>query len=264
MTYNEHGVTATIERLLAEHQLIGPLVPEQLNLLDQFHAGGYAALDRTIAALHLAPADRVLDIGSGLGGPARRIAQQTGAVVHGVDITQEYTEAATYLTGRCGLEDLVTFEHADLADHHPSEPYTAAITMHVTMNIADKPAWYEAIADRLVDGGSLVVWDICATGRGQLTFPLPWSIDGSDNFIVQPIELHDAITAAGFDTVEWVDEGPWVRDWFDTTFKDSLPAGPGIAMLLDDGFTRTINIGVAQAADAITIMRGRFTKPAAR
>lgn len=264
MTYNEHGVTATIERLLTEHELTGPLSPEQLNLLDQFHAGGYAALDRTIAPLALDTADRVLDIGSGLGGPARRIAQQTGATVHGVDITEEYTDAATHLTARCGLEDLVTFEHAGIAEHHPAEPYTAAITMHVTMNIADKPAWYEAIADRLVDGGHLVVWDICATGRGELPLPLPWSIDGSDNFIVQPAELHDAITSAGFDTVEWVDEGSWVREWFDTTFANGIPTGPGIAMVLDDGFTRTINIGVAQAADTITIMRGHFTKPLTR
>ena len=263
MTYDEHGVTATIERLLAEHQLTGALVPEQLNLLDQFHAGGYAALDRTIAPLDLGPADRVLDIGSGLGGPARRIAQQTGAVVHGVDITEEYTTAATYLTARCGLDELVTFEHVDVADHQPAAPYSAALTMHVTMNIADKPTWYQSIAGRLVDGWQLVVWDICATGRGELPLPLPWSMDGSDNFIVEPDELHAAISSAGFETVEWVDEGPWVRDWFDATFKNGLPSGPGIAMLLDDGFTRTINIGVAQAADAITVVRGRFTKPTA-
>jgi SAM-dependent methyltransferase len=263
MTYNEEGVTTTIERLLAEHHLTGPLSPEQLNLLDQFHAGGYAALDRTIAPLGLSPTDRVLDIGSGLGGPARRIAQQTGATVHGVDITEEYTKAARYLTERCGLEHLVSFEHIDIADHRPAQPYSAAITMHVTMNIADKAMWYSQIAERLEDGGELVVWDICATGRGALPLPLPWSIDGSDNFIVQPQELHDAITGAGFETVEWVDEGPWVREWFDTTFKDGLPAGPGIAMLLDDGFTRTINIGVATAADAITVTRGHFRKPGA-
>jgi SAM-dependent methyltransferase len=264
VTYDEHGVTATIERLLTEHALTGPLDPEQLNLLDQFHAGGYAALDRTIAPLTLCPTDRVLDIGSGLGGPARRIAQTTGATVHGVDITREYTDAATYLTARCGLEQLVTFEHSDVADHQPQRPYSAAITMHVTMNIADKPAWYRAIADRLDSGGQLVVWDICATGRGELPLPLPWSIDGSDNHIVGPDALHDAITSADFDTVEWVDEGTWVRNWFDTTFANGLPAGPGIAMLLEDGFTRTINIGVATAADAITVMRGHFVKRAAR
>jgi SAM-dependent methyltransferase len=260
MTYNEHGVTATIERLLDEHGLTGPLSPEQLNLLDQFHAGGYAALDRTIEPLGLGANDRVLDVGSGLGGPARRIAQRTGARVHGVDITEEDT--ATYLTTRCGLEALVGFEHTDVADHHPEAPYTAAITMHVTMNIADKPGWYRAIADRLEDGGHLVVWDICSIGSTPLPLPLPWSIDGSDNFIVRPGELHDAITSAGFDTVEWVDESTWVREWFETTFKDGLPPGPGIAMWLEDGFTRTINIGVAQAAGDITIMRGHFTKSA--
>jgi SAM-dependent methyltransferase len=263
MTYNEHGVTATIERLLEDHGLTGALAPEQLNLLDQFHAGGYAALDRTIEPVSLGPGDRVLDIGSGLGGPARRIAQRTGATVRGVDITEEYTATATYLTERCGLDALVSFEHTDIADHHPNLPYTAAVTMHVTMNIADKPAWYRAIADRLVDGGHLVVWDICSTGQAELPLPLPWSIDGSDNFIVGVDELRGAITSAGFDTIEWVDESAWVREWFETTFKDGLPPGPGIAMWLEDGFTRTINIGVAQAAGDITIVRGHFTKSTA-
>jgi len=260
MTYAEQDVTATVGRLLTEHGLTGTLDPDQLNLLDQFHAGGVDGLDRTIAPLHLTSNDRVLDVGSGFGGPARRIAQQTGASVHGIDITAEYVVAASDLTRRCGLEHLVTFEHSGIENHHPAESYSAAVTMHVQMNVADKPAWYAAIAERLDDSGQLVVWDICSTVDEPLTYPMPWSIDGSDSHVVTPDELLAAITSAGFRCDEWVDEGAWVDDWFTTTFAGGLPQGPGLPMLLEDGFTRTINIAVAQKAHTITVMRGRFTR----
>ena len=80
MTYTEQAVEQTVDRLLAEHRLTGPLTPEQLNFLDQYHIGGMAAVDRTVAPMHLGPHDRVLDIGSGFGGPARRIAELAEAL----------------------------------------------------------------------------------------------------------------------------------------------------------------------------------------
>jgi 2-polyprenyl-3-methyl-5-hydroxy-6-metoxy-1,4-benzoquinol methylase len=138
VTYTEQGVEETVDRLLAEHGLADPVTPEQLNLLDQYHIGGLDAVDYATAAMALAPGDRVLDIGSGFGGPARRIAQKHGAMVHGIDITRGYVDTATNLTRRCGLAHLVTFECTGIEDHHPARHYTAAISMHVQMNIADK------------------------------------------------------------------------------------------------------------------------------
>lgn len=262
MTYTEQAVAQTVHRLLAEHDLAGPLTPEQLNFLDQYHIGGLDAVDRTIAPMHLAPGDRVLDIGSGFGGPARRIAELTGASVHGIDITRGYVDTATTLTRRCGLEHLVTFEHNGIEDHHPDRPYPAAISMHVSMNVSDKPSWYRAIADRLTAGAQFAIWDVCRTGDGAVAWPMPWSIDGSDSHLGDPEQLRDSITPAGFETLEWVDESGWVRDWVTTTFGSGLPTGPGIPMVIDDGFTRTINFAGALAAGTLGVFRGRFTKTA--
>ena len=258
MTYTEHAVQQTVHRLLAEHDLAGALTPEQLNFLDQYHLGGAAAVDRTITPMHLGPVDRVLDVGSGFGGPARRIAEVTGASVHGIDITRGYVDTATALTRRCGLEHRVTFEHNGIENHHPDQPYTAAISMHVSMNVADKTAWYCAIADRLTDGAQFGIWDVCRTGEPALTWPLPWSIDGTDSHVVSPAQLRDAITSAGFETLEWVDESDWVRAWVTETFGSGLPPGPGIPMVIDDGFTRTINFAGALAAGTLGVFRGRF------
>lgn len=262
MTYTEAGVQQTVDRLLAEADLTGPLTPEQLNFLDQYHIGGMAAVDRTIGPMHLTGADRVLDIGSGFGGPARRIAESTGASVHGIDITAGYVDTATALTQRCGLQDRVTFEHNDIEDHHPQRPYTAAISMHVCMNIADKPRWYHAIADRLTEGARFGIWDVVRITDDPFTFPLPWSIDGTDSHVSSPAELHASITGAGFEVLEWVDESDWVRDWVAQTFGAGLPPGPGIPMVIDDGFVRTINFGAALNAGTLGVYRGHFVKSA--
>lgn len=262
MTYTESAVESTVDRLLADADLTDPLTPEQLNFLDQYHIGGLAAVDRTITPMHLTAADRVLDIGSGFGGPARRIAESTGASVKGIDITAGYVDTAATLTHRCGLEDRVTFEHNAVENHHPQQPYTAAISMHVCMNIADKPSWYHAIADRLIDGARFGIWDVVRIGESPVTWPMPWSMDGSDSYLTSPEQLLEAITGAGFDAAEWVDESDWVRDWVTRTFGAGLPPGPGIPMVIDDGFTRTVNFGAALAAGTLGVYRGHFTKTA--
>jgi SAM-dependent methyltransferase len=260
MTYTEQAVEQTVHRLLAEHDLAGPLTPEQLNFLDQYHIGGLEAVDRTISPMHLSPADRVLDIGSGFGGPARRVAEVTGASVHGIDIAAGYVDTAMNLTRRCALDGLVSFAHTPIEDHHPQRPYTAAISMHVCMNVADKAGWYRAIAQRLSEGAQFGTWDVARIGDAPLTWPLPWSIDSTDSHVEPPDELHAAIAAAGFEAMEWVDESDWVRDWVAQTFAAGLPPGPGIPMVIDDGFTRTANFGGALAAGTLGVFRGRFTK----
>jgi len=261
MTYTEHDVEQTVERLLAEHDLTGALTPEQLDFLDQYHIGGAAAVDRTVAPMRFGPQDRVLDIGSGFGGPARRIAELTGASVHGIDIARGYVETAAALTRRCGLDQRVTFEHNGIDEHHPASPYAGAISMHVSMNVSDKPAWYRAIGDRLAPGAQFGIWDVCRTGDAPLVWPVPWSIDGSDSHVVDSEQLHAAVTEAGFETLDWVDESDWVRAWVTETFSSGLPPGPGIPMVIDDGFTRTANFGAALAAGTLGVFRGRFVKP---
>jgi SAM-dependent methyltransferase len=262
MTYEEATVTQTIGRLLSEHPDLDPTADGALDDLDQFHIGGPAATDLLIGSLALTAGDRVLDIGSGFGGPARQVARRTGSHVTGIDITPAYVAAAHDLTARTGLRDLVEFRVADLATFEPDQPFQAAITMHVEMSVQDKTAWFAHAARCLAPGARLAIWEVCQPRQAGLTWPMPWSIDGTDSFVATPDALRASVEQAGFTAVEWTNESAWVQDWFTRTFADGLPAGPALPMLLDDGYTRVINFATALGDGSLEIWRGAFTRNA--
>ncbi len=250
MTYGETTVGQTIDRLLSEHPDLNPSADGALDNLDQFHIGGADAVDLLIGSLALAEGDRVLDIGSGFGGPARQIARRTGNRVIGVDIT------------KAGLRDLVHFRVGDIATFEPDPLFQAAITMHVQMNVQDKTAWFAHIARCLAPGARLAIWEVCQPRQGDLPWPMPWSLDGTDSFVVTADSLHASIEQAGFTATEWTNETAWVQAWITKTFANGLPAGPALPMLLDDGYTRVVNYAAALSNGSIEVWRGSFTRDA--
>jgi SAM-dependent methyltransferase len=261
MTYNETDVTATIDRLFREHAGLDPAVAGAIDNLDQYHIGGAAAVERLIPDLDVGRGDTFLDVGCGLGGPARQIARRTGANVLAIDITAEYVDAARHLSAKTGLADAVHFEVADLDVLSPQQPFDAVVTMHVQMNIEKKAEWFGRIADALRPGGRLAVWEICREDDSELPWPMPWSIDGSDSYLDTAPGLHASIESAGLVTRAWTNESAWVGEWFAQTIEAGPPAGPALPQLLDDGLARVVNLAGALNSRAVSVWRGTFVKP---
>jgi len=260
MTYEETTVGQTIDRLLGEHPDLDLTANGALDNVDQFHLGGPDATGLLIGSLTLAEGDRVLDIGSGFGGPARQIARRTGNRVTGIDITAAYVDAARDLTARTGLSDLVEFQVADIATFEPGPLFQAAITMHVQMNVQDKTTWFARIARCLAPGARLAVWEICQPRQAGLPWPMPWSIDGTDSFVATAGSLRASIEQGGFTAAEWTNETAWVQAWITKTFANGLPAGPALPMLINDGYTRVINATSALGDGSLEVWRGAFTR----
>ncbi|KAA1397244.1 SAM-dependent methyltransferase [Aeromicrobium ginsengisoli] len=257
MTYVETDLTATISDLAGAD--LHDLTQAQIDGIDQFHSGGAEAVDRLIPGLGLKPGMTVLDVGSGLGGPARQIARSAGCDVVGVDITRAYVEAATSLTSVAGLTDRVQFVETDIATLERTN-FDAAYTMHVQMNVADKPAFFTEIGRRLRPGAHLAVFEVCRAGRRDPALPLPWSIDGSDNFLATPADLRSNIESGGFTAVEWVDETAWILQWFDELGARLADADTAATLpaLLTDGYARMLNFAAALADGILTVHRGAF------
>jgi sarcosine/dimethylglycine N-methyltransferase len=256
MTYTETDLVATIERLAGVD--LAALTQPQRDQLDQFHSGGSDAVDRLLPSLDLTPAMTALDVGSGLGGPARQIAQSSGCTVVGVDITPAYVDTAQALTRTADLDDQVSFVCGDIAALDRYD-FDAAYTMHVQMNVSDKKTFFSEIARRLRPGARFAVFEVCLTGTSQPTPPLPWSLDGTDSYLVTADQLRDTIAASGFETLEWVDETQWILQWFENLGKRLGSAGPAtLPALLNDGPARMMNYAVALTTGVVSVHRGSF------
>lgn len=257
MTYAETNLVSTIERLSGNRIL--DLTQAQRDQVDQFHAGGAEAVERLLPGLRLSPDMTVLDVGAGFGGPARQVARVTGCRVVGIDLTPAYVDAAREMSEAAGLADRVEFWCTDVSAFD-RDGFDAAFTMHVQMNVADKPAFFAEIARRLRPGARLAVYEVCRNAAAEPEPPLPWSLDGADSFLVTPDDLRRAVEDSGFRTVEWVDETPWVRGWFATAGARVAAAGARAVLpaLLDDGPVRMQNYAAALASDVVSVYRGSF------
>ncbi|HEY3716624.1 MAG TPA: class I SAM-dependent methyltransferase [Jatrophihabitantaceae bacterium] len=258
MTYTETEVVASIERLSGN--ALAALTQNQRDQLDQFHAGGPKAVDRLLPNLRLTPGMTVLDVGSGLGGPARQVARSAGCRVVGVDITPAYVDAAQALTDAAGLTERVRFFCTDIAALEPVE-FDAAYTMHVQMNVEDKKTFISEIARRLRPRARFAIFEVCRNGDAEPTPPLPWSLDGTDSFLATAEELRSTIESCGFELVEWVDETAWVRQWFEDAAARMAAARTQATLpaLLNDGPARMLNYVAATASDVVSIHRALFT-----
>jgi SAM-dependent methyltransferase len=174
--------------------------------IDEFHTGGPAATREVVAALDPMAGDRVLDVGSGLGGTARLIAAQRQCDVTGIDLTPEFVQVAQRLTERTGLSDRVRFVCADaLALPFDDGAFDAAITQHVAMNIADRARLYAEIRRVIAPGGRFALYDVVAGDGEPLTFPVPWARDPEMSFLLTADETRAAVAAAGFEEASFAD-----------------------------------------------------------
>ncbi len=138
--YRAAGLTERLKTALA---VFGPadqgVRPQQLAGPDQFHTRGLAA-PADLAKLASITADMsVLDVGSGIGGPARALAASCGCRVTGVDLSEPFVDAARYLTERTGQSGRVSFQAGSaLALPFNDGHFDAVLLQHVAMNIADR------------------------------------------------------------------------------------------------------------------------------
>ena len=129
--------------------------------------GGEACARDCVTRLHLASGDRVLDVGSGLGGSAFLMATEHGAHVHGIDLSVDMVALANQKCREQGLQDLVHFEQADCLDMTVSQAYEAVYSRDVILHIEDKARLSQILRTALVPGGRLLFTDYCKGEGGS-------------------------------------------------------------------------------------------------
>jgi ubiquinone/menaquinone biosynthesis C-methylase UbiE len=177
---------------------------ERLNALDlapadEFHVGGLDATRELAAQMELAPGLHILDVGSGIGGPARYFAAEHQCKVTGVDLTEEFVQVARSLTRRTRLDHLVEFVQASVLDlKFDPESFDRAYMIHVGMNIADKAGVFREVRRVLKPGGKFAIFDFVRIGDTPMTYPVPWASSDETSFVVDKGGYRDALERAGF------------------------------------------------------------------
>jgi ubiquinone/menaquinone biosynthesis C-methylase UbiE len=175
---------------------------EALAPYDQFHGRGLEATVELAELLEAGPADHILDIGSGIGGPARYFANRFGCRVTGIDLTPEFCEVARRLTRLLDLESRIAFELGDaLAMPFADAGFDGAYSMNVSMNIADRGAFYGEIHRVLKPGAWLALSELAQGEGGEVDYPTPWAASARTSFLSTPEETRRGLLKAGFDIV---------------------------------------------------------------
>ncbi|TJX39123.1 MAG: methyltransferase domain-containing protein, partial [Mesorhizobium sp.] len=198
--YEISGLEERILAALADTGVdVAHLRAGDLEAVDEFHIGGVAATRDLISQLGLKPGARLLDIGSGIGGPARFVANNAGVDVTGIDLTQSYVDIATSLSRRTGMADKTRFVQGSALDMPFADAgFDVAMILHVGMNLPDKAKLMSEAARVLKPGGVFAVYDVMRLKDGALTFPLPWASNETLSFVATPGDYRSAAAAAGF------------------------------------------------------------------
>ena len=235
---------ADLSEILARIDEVAPadsprrvLSPEILAPLDQFHSGGLPATRELAALAGIKPGEAVLDVGCGIGGPARVLAGEHGAQVSAVDLSPAYVAIGRALSQKSGIA--VAFETANALDlPFADRSFDLVWTQHASMNIADKPRFYGELRRVLRPEGRLAFHDLLAgPDGGALEFPVPWADRAEESFLIEPEALRALLRQCGFGERVWQDRTAATIAFFDRMPPISTPAPPlGIHLLLGPGF----------------------------
>ncbi|WP_417208270.1 class I SAM-dependent methyltransferase [Antarctobacter sp.] len=181
---------------------------EQLAPVDHFHARGFPATVELADALPIKGGDRLVDIGCGLGGPARYLAKRFLCHVDGLDITAPFVDAANNLSALVGMADAVTCRHGDGQKlPYDNDAFDGGYAQHVTMNVPDRGGFFNEAFRVLKPGAFFALTEHGLGDGGEPHHPVPWSDDGSGAYLMRPADTVAALEDAGFINIETTDTG---------------------------------------------------------
>jgi ubiquinone/menaquinone biosynthesis C-methylase UbiE len=245
---DHYRATGLTERLKAALTVFGPdeqrLTPQQLANLDQFHTRGLAATVELAKLAGITADMSVLDVGSGVGGPARLLAATYGCQVTGVDLSEPFVDAARYLTERTGQSERVSFETASaLQLPFDDGGFDVVLLQHVAMNISDRARLYREIRRVLKLSGRFAIYDV-VLNSGDPHYPVPWARTPATSFLLTAAVTREAIEAAGFRTLAWQDDSDAAKAWIAQLRASGPPPSPNLGVVMGPDFPQlAANLG---------------------
>lgn len=197
--YHKHELYEDIVKRLEEHGTdLNNVKRSDIAGVDEFHVRGAEVSKELSTYINLHGAD-VLDIGCGLGGPCRMLADEFGCTTTGIDLSAEYVRTANELSRLVKLEDRTTFIQGDATNlPFDSDSFEVVWSQHVQMNVQNKELFYSEVERVLKPGGHFLYYDIFQNKDGEVTYPMPWASTANQSFLIKVGELEQTLTRLGF------------------------------------------------------------------
>ena len=179
--------------------------------LDCQNLGGFVQLEATANAVMefgpLQASQRVLDVGCGIGGPSRYLADRFGVHAAGIDLLQVRVDTARVLSQIVGMSDRTEYHQRDASNIAlDAEPFDQAWALDMSIHVRDKAGLFQSIHRFLKPGGLLVLHD--------QTGPLPKSmapVTRRAPYIAQSLpQLLRTVEEPGFRVLTWRDTTEYV------------------------------------------------------
>jgi ubiquinone/menaquinone biosynthesis C-methylase UbiE len=261
----EHDVSAHYTRGVLEKKILNALRAagkdldnlrsQDLAVLDNLHVGGQQATEDLADSMELAPGVHLLDVGCGIGGPARYLAER-GYRVTGMDLTDEFVQVAESLTRRVKLDGAAEFRQASALEMpFGTAAFEGVYMIHVGMNIQDKGKLFREVARVLKPGGRFAIFDIMGDSSRVFEFPVPWAVTPATSFVATLDEYSQWLSSAGFHIVRQRDRRQFALEWTEKMRAQAASsASPvhGVQVLMSDQMpTMVRNVTAAIATGAL-------------
>ena len=200
-------VFSRVQQALSEAGLINKkLEIEELFPIDQYHARGIAATVDLGKRIPIKKNNRILDIGCGLGGPARYYAKEFKCIITGIDITPSFVEIGNEFNKLTSMSDNVELlvGNGETLDFD-NETFDGAYSQHVTMNISDREKFFSE-AFRVLKKDSFFAFTEHGLGpEGNPIFPLPWANSSKMSFLLPPETTISILKNTGFSDIQMIE-----------------------------------------------------------
>lgn len=183
--------------------------PEDLHSLDMVHTGGVEATDLVAREASIKRGQLLLDVGCGLGGPARRFAYRHGTVVSGIELSEPVFQTAVALTSLVGLADRVHFTLGSaLKMPYEESTFDVVVMQHCAMQVTEKRVMFGESARVLRPGGILVLHEFFSGTDGEPRYPLAWASEPAMSALEPFEDTEILLSRLGFSVGSLLDQGP--------------------------------------------------------
>ena len=265
--YHTAGLYEDILKRLGEQEIeLSNVSRRDIADVDEFHVRG-AEVSQELASRIKLDNSKVLDVGCGIGGPSRMLAEDYNCQVTGIDLSHEYIRTAKGLSALVGLQDKTDYIWSNALDlPFENGSFDVVWTQHVQMNIRHKLKFYSEIERVLSEQGTFIYYDIFKTDSGEVNFPVPWADYASASFLGTTENMDDILERLCFKNLLTSDETDKGTRFLDDLFKNLKKNGPsklGLNVLMGPSTKeKLMNILLGLKEEQIVLQSGIYKKRA--